>query len=164
MPILHFGAWYDIFIRATIANFTGLSCNAASQKARSSQRLFIGPWMHGPMVSDNFMRRVGELDFGSEAIIDFNQLVQHWFDHWLKGKDNGLANEPPITLFTMGSNTWKKHAQWPPLGVQYVNTICITVLRSGRHLSTMAYSVRRRLQRRNRPTASHTILCNRLEP
>ncbi len=120
VPILHFGAWYDIFIRATIANFTGLSRNAASQKARSSQRLFIGPWMHGPMVSDNFMRRVGDLDFGPEAIIDFNQLVQHWFDHWLKGKDNGLANEPPITLFTMGSNTWKKLAQWPPLGVQYV--------------------------------------------
>ena len=120
VPILHFGAWYDIFIRATIANFTGLSRNAASQKARSSQRLFIGPWMHGPMVSANFMRRVGDLDFGPEAIIDFNQIVQHWFDHWLKGEDNGLADEPPITLFTMGLNTWKKHAQWPPPGVQYL--------------------------------------------
>lgn len=119
IPMLHFGAWYDIFVRATIANFTGLAEKAATEKARSSQKLFIGPWMHGPLVSERFMRRVGELDFGSEAVIDFNKLVQRWFDYWLKGEDTGISTEPPITMFEMGTNTWKKLAQWPPSGVQY---------------------------------------------
>jgi uncharacterized protein len=119
IPMLHFGAWYDIFIRATIANFAGLAKNAATDKARASQRLFIGPWMHGPLISDQFMRRVGELDFGLEAIIDFNKLAQRWFDHWLKGENNGIASEPPITMFEMGTNTWKQHAAWPPPEAQY---------------------------------------------
>ena len=121
IPMLHFGAWYDIFVRATIANFTGLAEKAATEKARSSQKLFIGPWMHGPLVSERFMRRVGELDFGPEAVIDFNKLVQGWFDYWLKGEDTGIMTEPPITMFQMGTNKWKQFTQWPPLGVEYTN-------------------------------------------
>ena len=116
IPMLHFGAWYDIFIRATIANFAGIAEKGATEKSRSSQRLFIGPWMHGPLVSERFMRRVGELDFGPEAVIDFNQLVQKWFDHWLKDEPNGIDAEPPITMFEMGTNKWKKLTQWPPAG------------------------------------------------
>jgi uncharacterized protein len=118
IPMLHFGAWYDIFIRATIANFAGVAEKGASENARSSQRLFIGPWMHGPLVSERFMRNVGELDFGPEAVIDFNLLAQKWFDHWLKDAPNGLEAEAPITMFEMGSNTWKKLTEWPPIGVQ----------------------------------------------
>jgi uncharacterized protein len=120
-PMLHFGAWYDIFVRATIANFTGLAEKAATEKARASQKLFIGPWMHGPLVSERFMKRVGELDFGPEAIIDFNKLVQRWFDHWLKGEDSGIVAEPPITMFEMGTNKWKQFTQWPPPGIQLTN-------------------------------------------
>jgi putative CocE/NonD family hydrolase len=119
VPMLHFGAWYDIFIRATIANFMGVAENAATGKARSAQRLFIGPWMHGPLVSERFMRRVGELDFGEEAIVDFNALAQRWFDHWLKGENSGIASEPPITMFEMGTNTWRKFSEWPPAEVEY---------------------------------------------
>jgi len=118
IPMLHFGAWYDIFIRATIANFKGLAENARSAGARSAQKLFIGTWMHGPLVSERFMRLVGELDFGSEAIIDFNHLVQRWFDYWLKGIDTGIASEPPITMFEMGTNTWRQFSQWPPADAQ----------------------------------------------
>jgi uncharacterized protein len=36
-----------------------------------------------------------------------------WFDHWLKGKDTGLMDEPPIKLFVMGTNQWKKAVEWP---------------------------------------------------
>ncbi len=121
VPILHFGSWYDLFIRATLANFVGLSEQAATEKARSSQRLFIGPWMHGPLVGESFMRRVGELDFGPEAVIVFNDLVQGWFDYWLKGIENGLSSEPRVTIFVMGQNRWKKLKEWPPRDARYVN-------------------------------------------
>jgi putative CocE/NonD family hydrolase len=120
-PILHFGSWYDLFVRATIANFAGIAQKGLTLKTKNSQRLFIGPWMHGPMVSEEFMRRVGELDFGPEAIIDFNGLVQKWFDHWLKGIDTGVSAEKPITLFTMGENTWQHLSEWPPSDVKNVN-------------------------------------------
>jgi len=120
-PILHFGSWYDLFIRATIANFAGIAKNGATEKGRGFQRLFVGPWMHGPLVSERFMRYVGELDFGPQAIIDFNGLVQKWFDRWLKRTDTGVDIEDPITLFTMGANTWQHFRQWPPAEAVYTN-------------------------------------------
>ncbi len=36
-----------------------------------------------------------------------------WFDQWLKGIDTGFMEEPPVKLFVMGSNRWKKSNEWP---------------------------------------------------
>lgn len=37
-----------------------------------------------------------------------------WFDHWLKGVENGIMDEPPVTLFLEGSGgEWRTSEQWP---------------------------------------------------
>jgi hypothetical protein len=36
-----------------------------------------------------------------------------WFDHWLKGMDNGVMEEPPIKLFIVGTGEWQSAAEWP---------------------------------------------------
>jgi len=36
-----------------------------------------------------------------------------WFDHWLKGNDTGMLQEPPINLFLMGAHTWREADRWP---------------------------------------------------
>ena len=36
-----------------------------------------------------------------------------WFDHWLKGIDTGIVEEPPIHLFIVGANEWKHAHEWP---------------------------------------------------
>jgi len=36
-----------------------------------------------------------------------------WFDHWIKGEDNGVMDEPPIKLFVMNENDWKTAEEWP---------------------------------------------------
>jgi len=36
-----------------------------------------------------------------------------WFDHWLKGKETGIMDEPPVRLFIMGSGEWKAAEEWP---------------------------------------------------
>jgi predicted acyl esterase len=36
-----------------------------------------------------------------------------WFDHWLKGIDNGIMDEPPIRLFVPPTGEWKAAADWP---------------------------------------------------
>src|SRR5690606_32646545 len=43
-----------------------------------------------------------------------------FYDHWLKGIDTGLRDEPPISLFTMGINRWRHVDAWPLPGTQYV--------------------------------------------
>ena len=36
-----------------------------------------------------------------------------WFDHWLKGIDTGIVEEPPLQLFIVGANEWKQAKEWP---------------------------------------------------
>jgi len=36
-----------------------------------------------------------------------------WFDYWVKGKDNGIEEEPNFKLFIMGINKWKFENEWP---------------------------------------------------
>ena len=36
-----------------------------------------------------------------------------WFDHWLKGIENGIMDEPPIRLFISPTAEWKTATQWP---------------------------------------------------
>ena len=36
-----------------------------------------------------------------------------WFDHWLKGVENGIMEEPAIKLFLPESGKWKEATEWP---------------------------------------------------
>ncbi len=36
-----------------------------------------------------------------------------WFDHWIKGVDTGIMNEPPVRIFIMGTGEWKESTDWP---------------------------------------------------
>src|SRR5205814_2311507 len=64
--------------------------------------------------------QVGDLDFGPEATLDVLPLQVRWFDHWLKGIDTGLLDEPPVRIFVMGANRWRNEQDWPLPGTRYV--------------------------------------------
>ena len=36
-----------------------------------------------------------------------------WYDHWLKGLETGIMDEPPILMFVQGINTWRYENEWP---------------------------------------------------
>lgn len=36
-----------------------------------------------------------------------------WFDHWVRGSDTGIMNEPPVRVFVMNTNQWKEADDWP---------------------------------------------------
>jgi predicted acyl esterase len=36
-----------------------------------------------------------------------------WYDHWLKGIDTGIMDEPPIRIFTSGTNQFRFENEWP---------------------------------------------------
>jgi predicted acyl esterase len=36
-----------------------------------------------------------------------------WFDHWLKGIETGILEEPRVQLFIVGANEWKSAEEWP---------------------------------------------------
>jgi putative CocE/NonD family hydrolase len=36
-----------------------------------------------------------------------------WYDHWLKGIDNGVMKEPPVRIFVRGGEGWRDEQEWP---------------------------------------------------
>ena len=113
VPALHIGGWYDVFLNGTVDNFAGLRRGAGSQRARSTQKLLVGPWYHLP-----WSRLTGAVDFGPEArsVVDAWQL--RWFDQFLRDEDTGVL-DAPVTLFVMGANAWRDEQAWPPEGTVF---------------------------------------------
>ena len=105
IPALHVSGWFDGDGIGTRRNYAAMI--AAGQ---GHQHLIYGPWEHGV----NSSSKIGDRDFGPTAIIDLQTRYLRWFDHWLKGVDNGVDREPPVEAFLMGSNEWRRFSAWPP--------------------------------------------------
>jgi uncharacterized protein len=119
-PSLHVASWFDIFCGGTLTNFMGLRAQAPSEQARRGHKLVIGPWIHGPFMGQEPEGRIaGEMDFGPSAVWDYKENMLRWFDCWIKGVGNGIADEPDVRYFVMGSNRWKTAADWPPPGIGF---------------------------------------------
>src|SRR5262249_6292507 len=68
-----------------------------------------GPWSH----QLNSGRRVADVDYGPDAVIDLDGLALRWFDRWLKEEPNGIDEKPPVRLFVMRENAWRDETAWP---------------------------------------------------
>jgi hypothetical protein len=108
VPVFHRTGWYDRLSR-TVEMFAEMRAGAATESARQSQRMIVGPWTH----TSDLSRRVGEVDFGTEAQVDYFSLIIPWFDYWLKGEKNGAMDAAPVRLFVMGANRWRDEDEWP---------------------------------------------------
>lgn len=108
LPIFHRTGWYDRLVR-TVEMYKGMHEQGATQKARDSQHLIVGPWTH----TYDLARKTGEVDFGPDAEVDYFSLIVPWFDYWLKGEQNGVMDQPPVRLFVMGANKWRYEDEWP---------------------------------------------------
>jgi uncharacterized protein len=109
VPILHVGAWYDIFLGGSLRNYTGLKAHAGSDAARKGQRLLVVIGGHA-----GGGRKIGDLDFGTAAG-EFNEddVIIQWYDYILKGIQNQFASPKPVKLFVMGINQWREEDDWP---------------------------------------------------
>jgi hypothetical protein len=122
VPVLGLAGWYDD-ARGTTRNYEGLD----SLRAHPFQRLVMDAGAHKGLDYVNG-------DFGPDARVDPRLLQLRWFDHYLKGMDNGVDREPPVDLFIMGDNTWRKENEWPLARTKYTNFY----LRAGGTLDTIA--------------------------
>ena len=81
-----------------------------STEAREQSRAVIGPWGH--VVRG--VRAIAGFDFGPQAQVDLTDLTVRWFDHWLKGVDNGVDRGPAVQYFLIGVDAWRAAPSWPP--------------------------------------------------
>jgi predicted acyl esterase len=109
--VLLIEGWADWYATAELRAFHHLT---------APKKVLIGPWGHYyPDEKEAF----------PGPRIDARREYLKWFDHWLKGIDNGVMAEPPVTVFVRGWQTpallcledagaWRNEAAWPPARVR----------------------------------------------
>lgn len=118
VPCFTVGSWYDFMCQGSIASFIGRQHRGGPQ-SRGQQQLLIGPWLHGRFNKQN---TVGELSYPENAAFDMLAHMVRWFDHYLKGVDNGVDRDPPVRYYVMGAvgedgapgNEWRAAEDWKP--------------------------------------------------
>ena len=45
--------------------------------------------------------------------MDHADLLDRWFDHWLRDGDASVMDFGPVRIFVMGTNEWRDEAAWP---------------------------------------------------
>ncbi len=119
IPMLHVSSWYDIFLEGALNAYSAITDRGGDELARRNQRLLVGPWAHIRPYTRATSGDTGDIDFGPEAAIELHDHLRRWFDHWLKGMDNGVMDEPPVYLFVMGENKWRHENEWPLARTHY---------------------------------------------
>ena len=119
VPEYHTTGWYDSW-GTQVANLNYVELRKAKH---SLQRLIVGPWIHSAENHDF----AGQAQFTEDAALDLWAFHLRWFDHWLKGIDNGVDREPPIRIYVMGGGDahktaegrifvgghWRNEQEWP---------------------------------------------------
>ncbi|GHU08949.1 esterase [Spirochaetia bacterium] len=105
-PMLVISGWYD-------GDGLGISetWRALTKYDVPGRRIILGPWAHSP----NTTRDVEGVDLGNDAIIyHFDITNLRWYDHYLKGIDNGVDRESRAAYYVVGENKWHTSADWSP--------------------------------------------------
>ncbi|MEJ2598856.1 MAG: CocE/NonD family hydrolase [Anaerolineales bacterium] len=109
LPVMHISGWYDDEQIGTPLNYVGMTTRGGGDLTRQNQKLLMGPWGH----QVNTQQKLGEVDFGPDALIDLRGEELAWFDYWLKDRRDEPVAKPPVGIFVMGENKWRDEQEWP---------------------------------------------------
>lgn len=117
VPCFTIGSWYDFMCVGSIDSYVGRQ-HKGGDRSRGTQQLLIGPWLHGRVKEVNV---TGELTYPENARFPLDDHLIRWFDHYLKGIDNGVEREATVRYYVMGAvgeaeapgNVWRDAADWP---------------------------------------------------
>ncbi len=117
-PCFTIGSWFDFMCQGSVASFIGRNQHGGDN-SRGKQQLIIGPWLHGGYPKSN---KIGELVFPENAFFDVYPHMTKWFNHYLKGEDNGIEKDTPVKYYVMGAtgeagapgNVWREAKDFPP--------------------------------------------------
>ncbi|MBI3880386.1 MAG: CocE/NonD family hydrolase [Verrucomicrobia bacterium] len=117
VPCFTVGSWYDFMSQGSLASFVGRQ-HRGGPNSRGQQQLLVGPWLHGGLPKSN---KIGEMVYPENAKFDTQEHMMRWFDHFLKGVNNGVEREPTVRYYVMGAvgepgapgNEWRTAKDWP---------------------------------------------------
>jgi hypothetical protein len=109
--ILQLGGWMDEYVDAALR--IQARCTAAA-----ARRTIVGPWVHG----------LPDHAYPGPNIDWLDELIR-WFDRWLKGVENGVELEAPLTWFHREptrperfparlEGAWRATRAWPAVAAE----------------------------------------------
>src|SRR5690606_27383411 len=107
--------------RGSTQFFEGMRRAAATEFARESQRLLIGPWNHdlaAPDCSDLPSKEQTCVERG--ALRDSLNDEMAWFDEHLKGLPRSASSGHRVSLYLTGIHKWVNLPDWPVPGARTV--------------------------------------------
>ena len=121
----HMPPYFDILIDPFEAESTAEASEAASRRVQVPT--YTGSGWYGYTYkthlngSQNWFRLLEspkKLMFVGPAHLErpfhsFHDEILRWNDHWLKGIDTGVMDEPPVKYWVMGENAWRTGQDWP---------------------------------------------------
>lgn len=117
VPCFTIGSWFDYMCVGSVASYVGRE-HRGGPHSKGTQQLLIGPWLHGRFKDTN---TTGDLTFPENARFPTDAHMIRWFDHYLKGTDNGVERDSKVRYYTMGAvgepgapgNEWRTADDWP---------------------------------------------------
>jgi putative CocE/NonD family hydrolase len=117
VPGFWFMSWYDVSVGPNLAAYNHVRKTARPEIA-NQQYAVIAPTLHCAYKRATENTIVGERSMG-DARLNYDEMTYAWFDHFLKGEENGVLEKmPKVRYFTMGINKWQSSDTWPPQGAQ----------------------------------------------
>ena len=100
IAIYDIGGWHDLFGRGTTEYFcTMQGANPSKMMMSPANHLSGGPFWD-LYLKNSFYELIGP------------ELLR-FFDHYLKGIDNGIDREPPVLIYVMNGQGWRFEKEWP---------------------------------------------------
>jgi predicted acyl esterase len=98
----------EAFANIKVPIYTGVSFSAYTYKRQ----------MIGCLHAFEQIRAPKKLMLSGVAQIErpfhsFHGEMLRWFDHWLKGAQTGVMEEPPVKVWVAGENRWRQADAWP---------------------------------------------------
>ncbi|HEX7721118.1 MAG TPA: CocE/NonD family hydrolase [Pyrinomonadaceae bacterium] len=119
VPGFWFMSWYDVSVGPNLAAYNHVR-KTAKGEISNQQYAVIAPVLHCSYKRATENTVVGERSMG-DARLNYDELTWAWFDHFLRGDNNGILEKiPRVRYFTMGINKWQASDTWPPKGAQPV--------------------------------------------
>ncbi len=106
IPVYNNGGWFDGFCKGTMKLY-------ATMEVSNPSKLIVQPNYHGAMsqgFADYFGVDRNDFHRYSETV---QQEMLRWYDHWLKGIENGIEDEAPIKIYVMNGEGWREENEWP---------------------------------------------------
>lgn len=101
IPLLMITGWYDHFPDGVIRAFKDLRERSFAD-VRTKHKFIIGPWLHTEVGKS----KQGILEYPEAEGIP-TEAAMKFFDHYLRGIENGYESEPVTRYFDLGTHEWK---------------------------------------------------------